>query len=183
MRRLFVAVRPPPPVAGELAALVTELEVEVGPAVRWSPPGGYHVTLRYIGETPVEPVLAALDEVLPTDETTIELGPGLIELGSAIVAPAAGADGMAAVVRDAVDGFGPPQVERPFLGHLTIGRWRRGQGTGELIGRPVGGRFTTGTVELLASARPATVIGEPRASGATPESRYETIRAWSAGRG
>jgi len=180
VRRLFVAVRPPPSITEELAALVAELEAEVGGAVRWSPPDGYHVTLRYIGEAPVEPVRDALDEVLPTEQTTIELGPGLIELGSAIVAPAAGADGMAAVVRAAVGDFGPPQVERPFLGHLTIGRWRRGQGAGELIGRAVGGRFTTGTVELMASARPAGESDPAPGQGAASESRYETIGAWSA---
>ncbi len=176
---MFVAVRPPPPITGELQSLVTALETEVGQGVRWSPPAGYHVTLRYIGEAEVQPVVAALDEVLPAGEATIELGPGLIELGSAIVAPAAGADQLAAVVRGAVGGFGPPQVERPFLGHLTIGRWRRGHGAGELIGRPVGGRFTTGTVELLASARPQPEAGAHPDDGAVPESRYETVRAWT----
>lgn len=181
MRRLFVAVRPPPSVTRELAAWVAELEAEVGPAVRWSPPGGYHVTLRYIGEAPVEPVQVALDEVLPTEETTIELGPGLIELGSAIVAPAAGADELAARITEAVGHFGPPQVERSFLGHLTIGRWRRGQGGGELTGRAVAARFTTDTVELLASARPTDESDQSPDETVAAESRYETIRAWPAG--
>ncbi len=182
MRRLFVAVRPPPPLTGEMQALVDELEAEVGPAVRWSPAAGYHVTLRYIGEADVETVRAALDEVLPADEVTIELGPGLIELGSAIVAPATGADHLAALVLAAVGDLGPPQTERPFLGHLTIGRWRRGHGAGELIGRPVSGRFTTGTVELLASTRPAEGAAERTDDGAAADSHYETIRAWSPGR-
>lgn len=175
-RRLFVAVRPTPPVTRALAALADELADAVGPAVLWSPPDGYHVTLRYIGEAPVEPVVAALDRALPSGEVTIELGPGLIELGSAIVAPATGADELAHLVRRAVGGLGPRQPERAFVGHLTIGRWRRGQSTGALIGRAVGGRFTTGSVELLASARqPA-----DERCGDGQESSYETIRAWSA---
>lgn len=174
VRRLFVAIRPPAQVTTELGRLVDSLATEVGPAVRWSPPGGYHVTLRYIGDAAVDPVRRALDRVLPVTEITVELGPALIELGSAIVAPAAGAEDVANLVGEAVDGFGQPQPDRPFLGHLTIGRWRRGQTTGGLVGRPVSGRFTTGTVELLASAR------QPSGDGV---SNYETLWSWSSGTG
>lgn len=174
IRRLFVAVRPSAEVTVEIGRLVASLGPEVDPAVRWSPPEGYHVTLRYLGEAPVEPVVAALDRVLPAGEITVELGPALIELGSAIVAPAAGADDLARLVSDAVDGFGQPQPDRPFLGHLTIGRWRRGQATTALVGRPVAGRFTTSTVELLASAR------QPAEDTA---SSYETLRHWGTGPG
>ena len=168
-RRLFVAVRPSAAVAAELFDLTRTISAEIDPDVRWSRPEDYHVTLRYIGAAPTDAVERSIDGALPSDAVTVDLGPGLIELGSAIVAPAAGADELAGRITGALDGVVPNRPDRPFLGHLTIARWRRrGRHCDGVLGRQVGGQFTASTLELLASVR----------SRGSDESHYETICTW-----
>jgi 2'-5' RNA ligase len=59
--RLFVAIDPPEPIRAALQALPRPLR-----GVAWTPPHQYHLTLRFLGETPanqrgaIEPALAAV---------------------------------------------------------------------------------------------------------------------------
>lgn len=60
--RLFVAVDPPPQVAGHLAAAIEALR-EASPQLRWGAPEQWHLTLAFLGEVP-EAWLPALTERL-----------------------------------------------------------------------------------------------------------------------
>lgn len=59
--RLFIALTPPPAVRDTLAALAQPL-----PGVTWTPPEQLHVTLRFLGDVPVEtiePIISRLATV------------------------------------------------------------------------------------------------------------------------
>ena len=61
MHRLFVALRPPPPIRAALLALQ-----EGVPDARWQDDGQLHVTLRFVGTVDrrqAEDVVAALDAI------------------------------------------------------------------------------------------------------------------------
>jgi 2'-5' RNA ligase len=111
--RLFVAVRPP---SGSV------------PGVRTP-----HITLCFLGDVPDERVpeveaalRAGLAGTLVCD-ATIEAGPNRRLGPRAIVRPVSGLDAVAADVRAAVGGFAARPEDRPFRGHLTIARRRRGE--------------------------------------------------------
>lgn len=123
--RLFVAVWPPPDVVQQLERLPRPDH----PAVRWTTPDQWHVTLRFLGEVPdaeVTAVVPALEEVArahgPRDSV---LGPVTKRLGrGSLVAPVRGVDDLATAVIGATAGLGKPPPERPFSGHLTLARAR-----------------------------------------------------------
>lgn len=121
MARLFIAAWPD----DELAAQLTALHRPDAEGVRWSPPSNWHITLRFLGEVPVEAVadrLTAAD--LPA--ATATLGPTIERLGPQVVMiPVAGADRLAEAVRTATAGLGEPE-QFGFRGHLTLARTRRG---------------------------------------------------------
>ncbi len=114
--RLFVAVRPP-------AEAVTDVRDP-------------HVTLCFLGQVPddeVDSVEAALRaglagarrvEAVIAGGRPKRLGP------SALVRPVTGLDDLAAVVRCAVGGYAARPEGRPFRGHLTVARRRRGEPDG-----------------------------------------------------
>jgi 2'-5' RNA ligase len=112
--RLFVAVRPP-------VAVVEAL----GPGVR----PDLHVTLRFLGgidDALVEQVDADLRAGLAgVGVCEAVVGTSVHRLGqSALVLPVSGLEDLAAAVRAAVGRYGGD--DRPFRGHLTIARRRRG---------------------------------------------------------
>src|SRR5438270_5048426 len=119
--RLFVAVRPPPDVVDDLAALSRP----DAPPTRWTTPDQWHVTLRFFGNvvdpSPVTDALAAaVHDVAPL---RVAMGPRARVLSRQIVyLPIAGLDELAATVIAATAGFGEPPPERRFRGHLTLGR-------------------------------------------------------------
>jgi 2'-5' RNA ligase len=88
-----------------------------------------HVTLRFLGEVSdgdVPAVEAALrDGLAGAAVVEATLGTEVRRLGrSALVVDVDGLDGLAALVRAALLGF--PGDDRPFRGHLTVARRRRG---------------------------------------------------------
>lgn len=111
--RLFVAVRPPP-----------------GAVAHVRDP---HVTLCFLGEVPDDDVAriesalrAGLGRAAPVEAVVAggrprRLGP------SALVRPVGGLDDLAAVVRSAVGRDAARPERRPFRGHLTVARRRRGE--------------------------------------------------------
>ncbi len=121
-RRLFVAAWPPAEVVEALAALHRPEE----PAVRWTRPEAWHVTLRFLGgvaAAAVPSLVDALRALRSVPAVTAELGPVTRRLGrSVLVVPVAGLDGVAAAVDGALAGAGVPPPERPFTGHLTVAR-------------------------------------------------------------
>jgi RNA 2',3'-cyclic 3'-phosphodiesterase len=148
--RLFVAVCPPPHVIERMAAL----ERPTAPGVGWTGPDQWHVTLRFLGEVPdPAPVERALRAV-PLPAATATVGPDAEVLGrNVLVLPVAGLDGVAGAVATATAGFGQDDP-RPFRGHLTLARRRRG-GTalGLLGGRPELGLEATFEVAAVALVR------------------------------
>ena len=164
-RPLFVAVRPPSTLAAELDAA---LEPTSCPDLRWSHPDDLHVTLHYLGPTDPEPVVEALDAALAgLTVTAVELGPGLVELGTAVALTAAGLDDLAAQVRSAVEHLGQPPTFPDFLGHLTVGRWTADRRDPSLLARTATASFTAETVDLLATGDQG------------PDGRYHHLRHWS----
>ncbi len=170
-RRLFVAVRPPPTIAEEIERI---LQPATWSDLRWSNPADLHVTLHFLGQAEVDPVVNALDDVLAEPAPApieVELGPDLIELGSAVAIRATGLDDLAERAGRAVEGLGQPPRHPGFVGHLTVGRWRRGRRRPALLDRPVTASFVAGEVELLASD------GLTQAG----DGSYDTVRTWPLG--
>ncbi len=129
MMRVFVAAWPTDAVRTELA----ELEHPPWPGVRWVPATNWHITLRFIGDTDPDEVIAALASA-PLPHATAALGPATDRLGRQIVIPAAGVDDLAAAVVAATSHIG--QVEqRSFRGHLTVARTRH-RPTDDMLGTP-----------------------------------------------
>ncbi len=124
--RCFVAVWPDER-AAEVLASAPRPPLAV---LRWSPPQQWHVTLRFLGELTspqLEELLGRLQSMAPAPgvvatggPTTRLLGPGLV------IWPVSGLATLAASVAELTADIGQPPADRPFLGHVTLARSRRG---------------------------------------------------------
>lgn len=122
--RLFLAVWPPADIVASLAALPRPETAEL----RWTTPDQWHVTLRFLGPTEVVPVETALATVA-TAHAVAALGPAVGRFGHRILhVPVAGLDTIASAVAAATADLGRPPEDRPFAGHLTLGRVAKGAG-------------------------------------------------------
>lgn len=125
LSRLFVALWPP----DDVVAALEELHRKDQPGVRFVPPENWHVTLRFLGDAPVEAVADALGAIpqASLEPTVVRLGPA-VDLGRdarTLFVPASGADDLAAAVVRATRELGTEPVRRRFLGHVTIARMKR----------------------------------------------------------
>jgi len=119
--RLFVAVWPPASVVDELADLPRPSE----PGVSWTKPHRLHITIGFLGECDTGEALSTLG-AQSFGETSVTLGPAPEQLGRGVLMlPAAGADELAASVIDCTRYIGDPPPDHPFVGHLTIARFRK----------------------------------------------------------
>ena len=145
--RLFVAVRPPDAVLDAVDALGRPER----PDVRWTTRPQWHVTLRFLGEVADPgPVAAALDAA-PLTGCEATLGPAVARLGRGVVmVPVGGVETLAGEVVAATASIGRPPERRPFAGHLTLARVRRGP-LRDLVGEPVDLRFPVVDVRLVRS--------------------------------
>ena len=149
--RLFVAVRPPERVLDALAGLRRPDR----PDVRWTTRAQWHVTLRFLGElADPAPVVVALDGArLPGCDAS--LGPRVTSLGRDVVmVPVDGLGVLAEAVVGATAGLGRPPDARPFTGHLTLARTRRGaprSARRALVGEAIEARFPVTDVRLVRS--------------------------------
>lgn len=147
MPRLFLAVRPPPDVIHEIAALPRPTE----PGVRWVPTDQWHVTLRFLGEATLVDATAALGGSPVLSQAEARIGPAVSRLGRSVVClPVRGLDALAAAVAELTAGVGEPPPVRPFAGHLTLARLRHRAACG-LAGTPFHATFTVTEVELVRS--------------------------------
>lgn len=121
MSRLFVAVWPPATLVDDLA----DLPRPSASGVTWTKPYRLHITLRFLGECDQDEALSTLKEAsFPAARVT--LGPIPQRLGrSVIMLPAEGVDELAAAVTDATRFVGDPPPDHPFVGHITVARFRR----------------------------------------------------------
>jgi len=147
--RLFIAVRPSA-AAVDLLDRVPRPEV---PRVHWLPPEQWHVTLRFLGDAEPDEVAARLAAVpwgrMPP--VTVTLGPATEVLGQGVViVPAAGCEVLVDRVVAATGGSGRDSEDRPFVGHLTLGRFRDEPPAGS-IGTPISAAFQVDEVLLVAS--------------------------------
>ncbi|MGH9103768.1 MAG: RNA 2',3'-cyclic phosphodiesterase [Acidimicrobiales bacterium] len=122
--RLFIAAWPPP----EVRAVLATLRGPDHPAVRWTAPDRWHVTLRFLGEVG-EDVLARarvaadlVGERQPAPRAL--LGPSTVLLGGVLVAPVSGLDGVAGDLAETTRALGAAPANRPFGGHVTLARGR-----------------------------------------------------------
>ncbi len=176
MARLFVAVWPPPDVVAVLAGLPRDDE----PGVRFVPPANWHVTLRFLSDTDPAEVIDRLHGAAAAGTSTAvaastaagtstaavraRLGP-TVELlaGRALVVPVAGLDALAATVAAHTGDIGAPPADR-FVGHLTLGRLRRGAPRPRLHATAVSATFDVTEIALVESRLGPT--------GAVYETRY-----------
>jgi 2'-5' RNA ligase len=148
--RAFIAV----PVSDEVRALVREVVGGLkwtGANVKWVEPENVHVTLKFLGNIPlqdVEGLKAALRKALGgcrVFEVTVdgvgcfpgrERAPRVVWIGLK-----AGMDSLreiSGVVEDTCTALGFEPDKRPFKAHLTIGRVRRGSGKLRELAEAVG---------------------------------------------
>lgn len=139
--RAFVALTLPPPVAEALAAVIQELVPRVSDrAVKWVEPERIHLTLRFLGNTPVdqvEPIGTVLDTVAaanaPFSLSLDRLGcfpnerrPRVIWVG--LKGDVHALQTLKAALDKALAPLGWEPEERRFHAHLTLGRVKRQEG-------------------------------------------------------
>jgi len=145
MARLFVAAWP----SADVRAALAELPAADEPGVRRVPPQNWHVTLRFVGDADSDHLIALLGRAhLP--RAVARLGPAVDRLDARqVVVPVAGVDSLAATVRDATREIGEID-RRPFRGHLTVARTKRGARTA-LVGVPFDTAFTVDEIAVVGS--------------------------------
>jgi len=163
--RLFVAVWPPPDVVDRIASLPRPSV----PGVRWTGREQWHVTLRFLGRVDeIDPVNEALAGVVaPPLEAAV--GPEVGRFGQRVLhVPVDGLAPLATAVVAATAGLGEPPEDRPFAGHLTLARVRRGARVDlrPLAGSPIDGRWPVTELTLV----------ESRLGGAG--ARYDIVRRY-----
>ncbi|MEZ5407281.1 MAG: 2'-5' RNA ligase family protein [Acidimicrobiales bacterium] len=164
-QRMFLSVRPPSPASD----VVNRLDRTAG-AVRWEDPDHWHITIRFFPRAPADEVIAAIAGLESLAAPTVVLGPAVAILGKGVViVPAAGLDGLAAAVDGATRRFAAAagSANRPYTGHLTLGRLRRGNTTCALVGQPVRVAFLAHELEL--------VVSTPQAGGGH---RHDVVHRW-----
>lgn len=131
LRRLFIAVAPPPEARAAIEAWMRPYDVPG----RLVPPENWHITLRFIGsadEVTYERLLGQLSESDPGAPFSIRLGalgafPNRRRATVVWVSLIDGDDGLAGlseVAEEACQASGLPPEERPFRAHLTVSRIR-----------------------------------------------------------
>jgi 2'-5' RNA ligase len=147
--RLFVAVWPPADVVAGLADLSRPSRA----GVRWTTPDQWHVTLRFFGSVhDPEDGKRALAQLASPGATVATAGPAVERLGPSILClPVAGLDELAACVVEATASVGTPPDGRPFRGHITLARAKRGVTVGPLAGETFNAAWPVDEVTLVAS--------------------------------
>ncbi len=141
--RLFIAVDISEAIATAVANFAQQLR-QVNADVAWVKPGNFHLTLKFLGETPdgqLGDIRAALDLVTPPRKVfELEIrGTGCFpETGMprvVWVGTGAGREALRALADDvegAVETLGFARERRAFAAHLTIGRVRGPRGAERL---------------------------------------------------
>lgn len=162
--RLFIALELPPEIIQHIAAVQQGLKQRAPQgAVRWVKPGNIHLTLKFLGDVPIdqrEALEDALAQVVE-DRAPFQLAagglgcfpnarrPSVIWMGLT--------DDIATLhaLRDAVEAhiapLGYPTDDRPFHPHLTLGRVRRE--TGRSDAQQLGDLIANSTAKISAPWR------------------------------
>lgn len=146
-RRLFVGVRVSVGTANALAGAVETLARRAGAAklaIRWVPPTLYHVTLKYLGWAQEETLTALCDRLAEVVDGTSPLTFSTARLGafpdraraSVVWAGVSSRDDALGDLARRIDaataelGF---SSERPFVGHVTLGRLAAPADVGDVL--------------------------------------------------
>jgi len=186
--RLFFAVPIPAETRAAVASIAERVEAEVADGrsrIRWVRMDGLHLTLRFLGPTPLEavPALIAL-----TDAAAAATPPVAIELGGAGAFPSvdhprtlwvglrAGEAALQALARTVETGVavatgGLPLETRPFAPHLTIAR------TDGVRNAPAAAQALVAAAAGLAAAFTADEIVLYRSFLGEGPARYEPVHA------
>ncbi|PYO00958.1 MAG: RNA 2',3'-cyclic phosphodiesterase [Candidatus Rokuibacteriota bacterium] len=166
--RAFVAILLPDAVRAKLGAEIERLRA-CGRNVAWVASDNLHVTLKFLGhvepsrlDDAVSALTVASAVVAPFDLDVAGLGafPSSTRPRVLWAGLAEGADAAAKLARSidsALAGHGFPPEDRPFAGHVTLGRVREPRGDRELASalaasaRQRFGRFTVDRVALMRS--------------------------------
>jgi 2'-5' RNA ligase len=165
--RLFVAVWPPAEVVNALAAL----DRPARSGLRWTTPDQWHVTVRFLGSMvdaeEGKGALAHMEAVAAPSQVMASAGPAVTRLGPSILClPVAGLESVAAAVVATTADIGERPPERPFRGHLTLARAKRGVDLRPFTGPAFSATWPVNEVTLVAS-----VTGPDRA-------RYQVVASY-----
>jgi 2'-5' RNA ligase len=135
--RLFVAVPVPGPIAEKLKDW-TLAQKEALPFRKWAHPQDYHITLQFLGDTPVaqiEALQAALREVSAAPISLALNGAGTFGppkaprvLWTAITGDLTGLTALHLAVVKAASSLGFEPEDRPYTPHITLARGFAGGG-------------------------------------------------------
>ncbi len=146
--RLFVAVWPPGAVVDTLAAI----ERPPWPDMRWTTPDQWHVTLLFLGQAVPAPEVDAALSGLVHPPCPVTLGPAVRPLGRhLLVVEVGGLDSLAAAVARSTGPLLGGDGGRPWKGHLTMARGRRGADVRRRGGQPLSASWLADEFALVAS--------------------------------
>jgi 2'-5' RNA ligase len=185
--RSFIAIELDEELRANLKALQDRLRGQLAPrSVRWVRPQGIHLTLKFLGDTPV----ARLDDIKTAlAQAATEVGPFTFTVGGLGCFPNTRRPrvvwvglqeptGALVRLRDAVEAqvapLGFPTEKRRFSPHLTLGRVQRRASKSEVreIGEVVAAR-EIGTVDEMDVAVVCHIKSDLRPSGAVYTTLFE----------
>lgn len=185
--RTFIAIELDRELKGHLRDLQSHLREQVAPrSVRWVRPEGIHLTLKFLGDTP----LAQIDEVQSAlSQVAAESKPFTFTVGGLGCFPNSRrprvvwvdlqeVTGTMARLRDAVEAhvapLGFPTEKRPFHPHLTLGRVQRRASKSEVreIGEVVAAS-AIGIIDEMTVTSVSYIKSELKPSGAVYTTLFE----------
>ncbi|GIW98201.1 MAG: RNA 2',3'-cyclic phosphodiesterase [Pirellulaceae bacterium] len=134
--RLFIGLPVSAPAASQLARLIDRLSTRI-PSVRWVPPENLHLTLKFLGDTPLERI-PAIHQCM--ESAAANIGPVAMRIESCGCFPPHGVprvlwagvhvegDGLLTIYQRLDDGLaelGIRPESRSFHPHITLGRTTR----------------------------------------------------------
>ncbi len=167
MIRAFIAIVIDPQIVRQIARAIATLRPQLT-GIRWVPQTNFHLTLKFLGdidEGKIEPIAQALQRyVHPFSCFAINakgLGvfpgvnrPRILWVGL----EATGLPALASSIERALEPLGFEHDTKEFKPHLTIGRWRRFDGSSQALGKELElwdkhefGRFEVREVVLFQS--------------------------------
>jgi 2'-5' RNA ligase len=185
--RTFIALELDDELMAALEELRARLARQIAPrSVRWVRPEGIHLTLKFLGDTPVdqlEAIQAALTQAAAQAGPFVVQAEGLgcfpnLRRPRVVWVGLTEPTGALAKLRDAVEAhvapLGYPTERRPFSPHLTLGRVHRRASRSEAsdVGRVVQA-LPVGHVGELAVSRVHFIKSDLRPSGAVYTTLFE----------